>query len=359
MTSTSKISEELKQKVRSLVKQVVVKEHHEPSKQMIKEMPGRLNLACPYCGDSSEDHHKKRGNLYWNTLQYHCFNCNTHGDVYSFLKDHHIKLKDTSDSVQIIEYIQEHKISVNEVETLQHGVFKMMMDLAPTRSELKKTLSFKEVEPGDPAFFYLRDRMLHKKLKNFLYSPKDKRLLVLNLAPEDKVIGYQTRSLYQKANSRYLTYDIEKIYQEMKLPLSASEEELVALKKLSTLFGIMTANFQADVTVFEGPMDALFMSNSIALASVNRSTEELDEIPTIRYMFDNDEAGKGKMLEKLKKGKNVFMWSKFIEEANLDKYPDRIKDLNDLVIASWKNKTKNLGKIINYFTNSKLDAYYL
>jgi hypothetical protein len=156
-----------------------------------------------------------------------------------------------------------------------------------------------------------------------------------------------------------LTYDIEKIYQEMKLPLSASEEELVALKKLSTLFGIMNANFQADVTVFEGPMDALFMSNSIALASVNRSTEELDEIPTIRYMFDNDEAGKGKMLEKLKKGKSVFMWSKFIEEANLDKYPDRIKDLNDLVIVSWKNKIKNLGKIINYFTDSKLDAYYL
>ena len=90
MTSTSKIDESLKSKIRSLVKQVVVAQHVDPNKRMLKEMPGRISLACPYCGDSTTDTKKKRGNLYWESLQYHCFNCGTHNDVYSLLKDHHV-----------------------------------------------------------------------------------------------------------------------------------------------------------------------------------------------------------------------------------------------------------------------------
>jgi hypothetical protein len=145
----------------------------------------------------------------------------------------------------------------------------------------------------------------------------------------------------------------------MNRELTAEPEEIASMKKLSTLFGIMMVNFQEDVTIFEGPIDAMFMQNTLGLASVGRSTEELDEIPTVRYMFDNDEPGKKKMLEKLKRGKRVFMWSKFIKENNLNIYKKKIKDLNDLVMVSWESKSKCLNKVNNYFTDSRLDAYYL
>lgn len=59
MTSTSKIDESLKSKIRSLVKQVVTTQHTDPNKRMLKEMPGRLSLACPYCGDSHTDTYKR------------------------------------------------------------------------------------------------------------------------------------------------------------------------------------------------------------------------------------------------------------------------------------------------------------
>ena len=359
MTSISNITEELKVKVRSLVKQVVVNEHSNPNKHMIKEMPGRINLACPYCGDSSNDSLKKRGNLYWTTLQYHCFNCGHHTDVYNLLKDHDIRLKDKMDSINIIEYIKEHKVETNNVETLQYGIFQKIHELSPTRKEIKDAFNFEEIEIGSPAFFYLRKRLLGKKLENFLYSPSDKRIVVLNLAPKDKIIGFQTRSLNKRKNTRYLTYDLEKIYGEMKKPLEISEEEMMSIKKLSTIFGIMMVNFQEDVTIFEGPIDAMFMHNTLGLASAGRSTEELDEIPTIRYMFDNDEVGKKKMIEKLKKGKRVFMWSRFIKENKMNIYNSQIKDLNDLVISSWEHKNKCLTKVNDYFTDSQLDVYYL
>jgi hypothetical protein len=376
MTSTSKINEQLKSKIRSLVKQVVTEQHTEPNKRMIKEMPGRLGLACPYCGDSHTDSYKKRGNLYWDTLQYHCFNCGAHGDVYSFLKDHHVNFKDREDSIAVIDFIQNHKVETNEVEVLEHDVFKRIFDLAPTRDELKQVMNWVEIEPGDPAFFYLRNRMLGNKLENFLYSPKDRRIIVLNRAPKDKIIGLQTRALSKKRNARYLTYDIEKIYEEMGKELNVTEDELISLKKISTLFNVLLVDLQRQVTMFEGPIDAMFMQNSIGLATAGRSTDEFDEIPTIRYLFDSDETGKKKMMQKLKRGKQVFLWHKLFQETKLDiryeeflsnvpkdkrdKYPKSIGDLNDLVMVAFYLKDKSIFQLIEkYFSNSPLDAYYL
>ena len=137
----------------------------------------------------------------------------------------------------------------------------------------------------------------------------------------------------------------------------------------------MMVDFQRDVTMFEGPIDAMFIKNSIGLATATRSTEEFDEIPTVRYMFDNDDTGKKKMMQKLKRGKKIFTWEKFFKDTKInmtwdqyissvsknerDKYPKQIGDLNDLVIASWLTKNKCLSNINEYFSDSKLDAYHL
>ena len=99
---------------------------------------------------------------------------------------------------------------------------------------------------------------------------------------------------------RYLTYDLPKLYEEMGKPLDMTNEELNTLTKISTLFGIMQLNFQRPITMFEGPLDSMFMNNSLALATAGRSTDDFDEIPTVRYMFDNDATGKKKMAEKLR-----------------------------------------------------------
>jgi len=375
MTSTFKIDEQLKSKIRGLVKQVVIDQHTDPSKRMIKEMPGRLALACPYCGDSTTDVHKKRGNLYWDTLQYHCYNCSVHSNVYQLLKDYNLNFQNREDSITVIDYIQQQKIETQETEVLELGIFKKIFDLAPTKTQLKQWFGFKDIEPGDPGFFYLRNRMLSHKLEYFMYSPKDRRLVVLNLAPQDKVIGFQTRSLNKRQNSRYLTYDIEKIYGETGQSLEATEEELISLKKISTLFGVLLVDLQRETTMFEGPIDAMFIQNSIGLATAGRDTTEFDEIPTIKYMFDNDATGKKKMMQKLKRGKKIFVWDKFLKETkldikwdkflqNLDKnerniYPSGLNDLNDLIIASYHLKDKSIKNLSDYFTDNKLDAFYL
>lgn len=375
MTSTSKIDESLKAKIRVLLKEVLIQQHSEPNKHMIKEMPGRLNLACPICGDSHDDASKKRGNLYWDTLQYHCYNCSAHSNVYQLLKDYNLNFQNREDSITVIDYIEQQKIEVKDTEVLELDIFKKIHEIAPTRKQLKQWFGFIEIEPGDSGFFYLRNRMLSHKLDNFMYSPKDRRIVVLNLAPKDKIIGFQTRSLNKNTNSRYLTYDIGKIYDDTGQNHDLTEDELIKLKKISTLFGVLMVDLQREVTMFEGPIDSLFINNSIGLATAGRDTEEFDEIPTIRYMFDNDNTGKKKMMQKLKRGKKIFTWDKFLNKTKLDikwnkflqkmpkekrdKYPKSLKDLNDLVIASYYLKDHSIKTLNDYFTDNRLDAFYL
>ena len=350
------LNNDLMDKIRMAVKQVVINEHSNLNKQMVKEQNGRLTIACPYCGDSHTDDTKKRGNLYWDTLQYHCYNCGHHTNIHTMAKDFHVRIGQSQDSFDVIDYIQSNKMKVKQSDALQHNILKKLNDIAITVDEFKKFTHAKEIQPGDWVWFKLKERLLHNRAEEFLYSEKTHKLWILNFGANGNIIGVQSRRM-KGYGQRYLTYDIGKLYEEMKKEHGMTEEELARVNKASTLFGIMQLNFQRDVTIFEGPLDAKFMRNSLALATAGRSTEEFDEMATVRYMFDNDKTGKKKMIEKLKKGRPVFMWQKFLQDFKLDIYD--IKDLNDLMLKCYELKIDAHKKIDDYFTSSQLDLWYI
>ena len=358
MTSTSNIqlTEELRDEIKVALKALCVQEHSSPGKQLLKGMHERITLACPYCGDSHDDHTKKRGNMYWDTLQYHCYNCSHHTNVHTLLKDFGIKLNSSEDAFTVIDYIQQNKTKVNSEDTLKHAVMSSVEEYAITLDDFKRAFRAKPIVPGDWVWFQLKDRLLHNRLDEFLYTEKGHRLWILNMTSTGKVMGAQTRKM-KGYGSRYLTYDLSKLYSEMSRPLEVEPALLGNMNKASTLFGIMQINFQRPVTLFEGPLDAKFMHNSIALATAGRTTDEFDEMATVRYMFDNDKTGKAKMIQKLKKGKSVFMWSKFLADNNLDKY--NIKDLNELMLKCFELKSTAHKQLNNYFTSEQLDLWYL
>jgi|TARA_B110000908_G_C10210497_1_gene429963 hypothetical protein len=265
-------------------------------------------------------------------------------------------MNNTDDTFTVIDYIKQNKIQVNPESVLKHEALSKVQELAIDLETFKSKFKAKVIEPGDWIWFQLKDRLLHNRLDEFLYSEKEHRLWILNFGAENKIIGAQTRRM-KGYGQRYLTYDLPKLHEEMGKPLDMTNEELSALTKVSTLFGIMQVNFQRDLTIFEGPLDAKFMQNSLALATAGRSTDDFDEIPTVRYMFDNDATGKKKMAEKLRRGRSVFMWSKFLKENKLDKY--NIKDLNDLILKCYELKIDAHKKINDYFTSSQLDLWYV
>ena len=354
------LNQALKSKVTKKVQAILNKVHSSSEKRYIRESLQRLNFACPYCGDSSSDERKKRGNLYWEGLGFHCFNCSTHKDLDSFLNDFEETFQGEQ-RFEIIDYIKLHKSKVAHVEPIKFEIFERLENLAIPVDEFFSALNVYRVNQSTQrAYPYLKSRLLVHKLENFGYDPRKKMLYIFNLtADKKKIIGYQTRDLTNTRSAKYLSYTLSKMYEILGKNIEIeSEEEIDKLNKISMLFGILSVNLSYDFTIFEGPIDSFFSSNSIALTGKDKKVFDFDELPTVKYFFDNDLGGKQKMIEKLKARKRVFLWSKFLKDHDLQ--TRKIKDMNDLVVVCWEKKTKKpLQSIDQYFSDNPRDLIYL
>ena len=102
------ISSEMKARIIDKVVRVLHTNHTHPEKRRMLESKGRLNFACPYCGDSHDNVRKKRGNLYWNDLFFHCYNCSAHASLDVFLAEHNQNFEG-DDRIDVINYIKENR----------------------------------------------------------------------------------------------------------------------------------------------------------------------------------------------------------------------------------------------------------
>ena len=136
-----------------------------------------------------------------------------------------------------------------------------------------------------------------------------------------KIEHYQTRTILEQSDKQYPKY------------LSKQNSE-------KTLFGIDRIDQeQKHIFITEGPIDAFFIKNCVAVAGINESSKstftkkqetQLKEFPLqeIIWVLDNqyvDTASRKKTLHLLKQGFKIFLWPK-----ELKKY----KDINELCIAT-------------------------
>jgi hypothetical protein len=345
-----KISSELKDKIISRLQTILHNEFH-GEKARIKHGYDRLNCACPYCGDSADNVYKKRGNVYWKTLMYHCYNCGKHTNVINLLDDYKTGLNNVKEVSTVLDFIKENRVEVKSAEYLQIGVFQSLSDLAIDRKEFADTLSLSEIIPNTTAHKFVKGKFLLQRSKHFLYSEKTGQLYILNLTKEDKIIGYQIRN-FEKGKAKYVSYTLEKMYSELGKQIP-NIDGIEKVNSLSIYFNIMIVDLSRNFTIFEGPTDALlYPKNSLALSGINKNSDMFDQIPTARYFFDNDAIGRRTMEAKLEKKKSVFMWKKFIKDHKLDR---RIKDFNDLIRHCYFHKNSAYKNIDKYFTTSPYD----
>ena len=347
-----KISVELKEKLLAKIQNILYSEFN-GEKARIKQGYDRCNIACPYCGDSADNVYKKRGNIYWKTLMYHCYNCGKHTNVVSFLKDFKSGLTNATEVGTVLDFISQNKVEVKSAEYLEIGVFKTLNDLSISKKQFAKDLSLSDIKPGTVPYKFVKSRFLLQRSKHFLYSEKTNQLYILNLTKNDKVIGYQIRN-FEKDRAKYVSYTLEKMYSELgkEIP-NEYKANMEKVNSLSIYFNVMIVDLSKTFTIFEGPTDALlYPNNSLALSGINKNSDMFDEIPNARYMFDNDAIGRRTMEAKLKKKKQVFMWKKFIKDHKLNK---RIKDFNDLVRECYFNKNTAYKNMDKYFTTSPYD----
>lgn len=345
-------------------------------KRQIDHFSDRINFACPFCRDSLRDPRKKRFNVYLNSLSCHCFNCNHHSGINSFLKQFDEELC-IEDKIQVHEIQQSSKKFERRISRNQSSfAFQLLDRLAIPKSILFKILNLTTPYKSKECSDYLNSRKINiQQWKYFAYNEKSKELYILNINSNDRIIGMQIRQLdINSKKPRYLTRSLSKIYSNIfKKNLSVLIERLLKnmengnkyiieedgieniqanLDRLSGLFNVMNVDMLNPLTIVEGPIDSLSISNAIALQGANKMNDYFDDIKMVRYVFDNDKVGKEHALNKIKSNKTVFLWSMYLKKMNIK---NKVKDINDIIRLNLFNKEI----FESCFSNDEFDVMFI
>ena len=308
----------------------------------------RIGFACPFCGDSHLDSHKKRGNIILSNgthqYMYKCFNCDAYMSIDKFLSTYR-----KTTSLDIIDYIKNNKATNSFIrkDTSTNFLFDISLidEVAIDVDYLKNKLGLINVNKDNDGGIYLMNRNQYD-FSRFLFDNVNKVLYILNLTPSGKVIGIQTRPIIKTFNAKYKTYKLSNIYE---LLLREKKEIKEDIDTLSMFFNILLVDYNNPIVVLEGPLDSFLVKNAIATCGAGKS------IPidlNFYYLYDSDSTGYKKSVDKLESGNYVFLWEKFKKELGL---PQRPKwDIND-VVNYCKTNNKKVPFILNYFGNDKFD----
>lgn len=358
---SSSISEE--DKVRAIIDSIskILSSNFGDSSQKstIKTGGQRINFACPYCGDSTRDPRKKRGNIFLNTLSFHCYNCGEHRTLSGFLTDYGVRIDqwDTIGKLALDSLaLRNTTFKFVNSERILDAVFNDdVSSLMFEREFVKRKLGLVEIEYSR-IYTYLEKRM-QTDFRRFLWNPKSLKLYILNSnLKNDKIIGWQVRN-FDKGHSgaKYLTYKWSKICEILDFPYNPDEVDVDAIDKLSYTFNLFNIDFSKIMTVFEGPLDSLLFPNSIGLSSLHNSLPF--EYENLRYLLDYDDAGQKKSMELLSNGKSVFLWKKFLKEHDINIRSKKL-DWSDIMVHC-RIEQKRIGSISSYFSNDKYDIIHI
>jgi hypothetical protein len=167
---------------------------------------------------------------------------------------------------------------------------------------------------------YIQQRKLDKAInrpRTFYVSLTDRihknRLCIPFINKDGKITFYQTRAIYKQ-----------------------DEDPAKYLSKIGgdkTVFGANTIDESIDyIFIFEGPIDAMFVKNGIAIGGIEMTEIQEEELKPFRFhkriwVLDNpfiDKTGKDKIAKLIDRGETVFIPSKEFRE---------FKDMNELCVA--------------------------
>jgi hypothetical protein len=342
--------EALIEKVKSSLQSILNERHSNYEKREVHPKHGRLNFACPYCGDSTNDNYKKRGNIYINDgLYFKCYNCGKYRGIQGFLRDFSISLD--ADEIVTVRSLEKAAVSLNK--TLDPMIFLDRDNLAKWAIERDEIEMKQKLVPLDRTriYVYLQKR-LQPNLARFSWNEEKQQLYIFHLIPNtNKVLGYQIRNF--KYKPKYMTFKLSKIYEEMGKEVT---DEVLEIDDISTSFGILELDLSKPVTIFEGPLDSFLMRNAAATCSSNIDFPL--SIGNIRYMYDYDKAGREAAIKKVSEGTSVFLWQKLLSDMGIIIEHHKKMDLTDLVVYC-KRKSIKMPRLGDYFSKDKYDVYHI
>jgi len=300
------------------------------------------NGSCPVCREGTSWLKKKRCYYLPKKNIICCHNCGWYGSPFKWIRE-----VGNYSAASLIKEIKNH--DNNEVITINFE--------KPKQQILTKTLPDDSINLFDDAEckFWV-DNFVFQRAKQII---KDRRLDQAVNRPQSLYL-----SLTDSVHKNRITipfYDSSKniaFYQSRKVLESDTKPKYLSkVGDEKSLFGLDKINMSCDsLFITEGPIDAFFIKNGIAVAGITQSSqlnlttrqeEQLKEFFLYNkiWVLDNqhlDNTSKRKTKSLLEKGQTVFIW------------PDNgYKDLNDLCIAKKINEVEPSFILKNSYTKLK------
>ena len=287
--------------------------------------PNLYNFRCILCGDSETSKSKARGYIYekQGKSRFHCHNCGATMSVANFIKT----VDQSVYNEMVLEKLKNNKSpEQKEFESFVEKMKKPVFLKAGPLSRLKKVSQLSPNHPvkllvdkrkiptpyhaklfACPNFFQFTNELLPGKFGENVLKNDETRLLIPFFTKDKKLHAYQGRSLNPNSKAKYIT--------------------IVLDETVPKLYGLDTVNFEKKYYVFEGPIDSMFVENSIAAAggdlySVIPQAHKKNAV----LVFDNEPRKKetiSKLDKAIHQGYNVCIWPENLEH----------KDINDMILA--------------------------
>lgn len=300
-------------------------------------------FRCPICGDSKKNKSKTRGYFYTkkNNIFFMCHNCHASHSLGTFLK--------TISQPLYREYILERykNESHPNVPKPDFGWAKGM----PTFPKAKPVFKIPSIDtlPDDhSAKLYLKKRKIPVDRWKQLYYADCFRTFIMDLLPD-----HDFSHLYKEEPRLVIPFYDEdgNLLGVQGRALSNSKVKYITIKThedVRKVYGLDTVDLDKTIYVVEGPIDSMFLPNSLATMDASLYSI-INIVGSHDYVFvcDNEPRNNAivKVVEKLIDLKqNVVIWPNGMEH----------KDINDMILAGMNQD--EILRLIETHTYSDLRA---
>lgn len=282
------------------------------------------NFRCPICGDSDMSRNKARGYIFekQGKMLFHCHNCGASASITNFIKMIDLNLYNEMQMEKLNERKTPEQREYEEfVDKMKKPVFlqsgplkglKKVSQLSPD-NPVKKFVSNRKIPNpyhakmfACPNFMTYVNSLIPNKFDKDVLKNDEMRLLIPFFDKNKNLFAFQGRSL-RNSNPKYIT--------------------IILNENVPKVYGLDTVDLERTTFVFEGPIDSMFVPNSIATAGGEMipALKEFDKSKLV-LVYDNEPRSvetKKKLDKAILNGYNVCIWP-----DNLDH-----KDVNDMVLA--------------------------
>ena len=277
------------------------------------------NFRCPICGDSHKNKLKTRGYFYRrkSDLFFQCHNCGTSLSIGNFLK--------TIDRSLYREY-QLERYKNESTGNVAKPDFSMAKSKPVFNTQAKINLpTIDSLHEEHAAMQYLLKRKIPREHFSQIYFAENFKAFVLEMLPnydktlyneqriifpfydkDKKLLGFQGRAL-NDSKIKYITVKMDEDFQK--------------------IYGLDRVDLTKRIYVVEGPIDSLFLKNSLATMDASLYNISL-LLGNLDYVFIHDNEPRNaaivkQMAKTISQNKNIFIWPQNVAE----------KDINDWIMT--------------------------